>query len=58
MSSKRYLFYISQNYAYAILRPLQRAILGRGDQAAWVLEGNKVNADFLTLDECQLMSIE
>ncbi|MFT6249512.1 MAG: CDP-glycerol glycerophosphotransferase (TagB/SpsB family) [Cognaticolwellia sp.] len=57
MTVKRYLFYISQNYSFAILRPLQNAILARGDQAAWFLEGKEVNADFLTTNECQLMSI-
>ena len=58
MLTKRYLFYISQNYSYAILRPLQIAILARGDQVAWFLEGKNVNADFLTADEFQLMSIK
>lgn len=57
MSGKHYLFYISQNYSYAILRPLQKVILARGDQAAWFLEGREVNADFLNEDERQLMSI-
>jgi CDP-glycerol glycerophosphotransferase (TagB/SpsB family) len=57
MSVKRYLFYISQNYSYAILRPLQSAILARGDKAAWFLEGKEVNADFLKADEHQLKSI-
>jgi CDP-glycerol glycerophosphotransferase (TagB/SpsB family) len=57
MSAKRYLFYISQNYSYAILRPLQSAILARGDQVAWFLEGKEVNANFLKTDEHQLMSI-
>ena len=47
MPNKRYLFYISQNYSYAILRPLQAAILARGDTAAWFLEGSEVNPDFL-----------
>ena len=57
MSNKRYLFYISQNYSYAILRPLQAAILARGEQVAWFLEGKEVNADFLQVNEQQLTSI-
>lgn len=58
MAGKRYLFYISQNYSYAILRPLQKVILARGDQAAWFLEGGDVDAGFLASDERQLMSIK
>ncbi|HBY88170.1 MAG TPA: CDP-glycerol--glycerophosphate glycerophosphotransferase [Colwellia sp.] len=57
MTSKRYLFYISQNYSYAILRPLQEVILARGDQAAWFLEGEEVNASYLQSNEQQLNSI-
>jgi len=57
MSAKRYLFYISQNYSFAILRPLQEVILARGDQAAWFLEGKEVNADYLKKDEQQLKTI-
>ncbi|MBL4822784.1 MAG: CDP-glycerol glycerophosphotransferase family protein [Colwellia sp.] len=57
MSAKRYLFYISQNYSYAILRPLQSAILARGDHAAWFLEGTEVNSKFLTADELELKSV-
>lgn len=34
----RYLFYVSELYAFAILRPLQAVIQGRGDEAAWFLE--------------------
>jgi len=58
MANKRYLFYISQNYSYAILRPLQAAILARGEQVAWFLEGKEVNANFLRADEHQLMSVK
>lgn len=58
MSAKRYLLYISQNYSYAILRPLQQAILARGDQVAWFLEGKEVSADYLLENETQLYSIE
>lgn len=57
MSAKRYLFYISQNYSYAILRPLQNAILARGAQVAWFLEGQEVNPSYLLENERQLKSI-
>jgi len=58
MATKRYLFYISQNYSYAILRPLQAAILARGDQVAWFLEGNDVSGDYLLESESQLYTIK
>jgi len=57
MTSKRYLFYISQNYSYAILRPIQNLILQRGDSVAWFLEGDEVNPAFLTKEEVQLKTI-
>lgn len=36
---KHYLLYGSERYALAILRPLQRAIRARGDEAAWFFDG-------------------
>lgn len=55
--ANHYLLYISQNYSYAILRPLQAAILARGDKVAWFLEGDAVNPDYLQSEEKRLMSI-
>jgi CDP-glycerol glycerophosphotransferase (TagB/SpsB family) len=55
--SHKYLFFVSQNYSYAILRPLQKAILARGDEVAWFLHGH-INPDYLKADERRLLSIE
>ncbi len=54
---RRYLLYISQNYSYAILRPLQRAILAQEGEVCWFLEGNEVNPNYLTDEESQLTTI-
>lgn len=56
--SRRYLLYAEQNYAYAMLRPLQQAILARGDKAAWFLVGRQINPDYLTTDEVQLPTVQ
>ena len=53
-----YLFYISQNYSFEILRPLQQAIWDRGDRCAWFVEGNQVNLKNFETNETQLASIE
>jgi len=58
MISKRYLFYVCQNYSFAILRPLQKAILKRGDQVLWFLYGNEVSYDYLAEDEQNIVRID
>lgn len=54
---KRYLFYIEQNYSYAILRPVQEAIRRRGGEVAWLPVGREINADFLRPNEHRLENI-
>ena len=55
---KKYLFYISQNYSFAILRPVQRILQQRGDQVKWFIEGDAVNPAYLRPDETRLESIK
>lgn len=51
------LFYVEQNYCYAILRPLQREILRRGGQVRWFLVGNQVDEAYLREDELRLKDV-
>lgn len=52
---RRYLLFVSELYALAILRPLQAAIRARGDQAAWFFE--KGGAEYLHADERRLDTV-
>jgi len=51
----KYLFFISQPYSFAVLRPLQAAIRERGDEAAWYFDGPA--RQYLRPDERRLASI-
>ena len=54
---KKYLFYISHNYCFEILRPLQQQIRRRGDEIAWFVEGNEINNDYFHQDDQVLTNI-
>lgn len=57
MSSKKYLFYISQNYSFEILRPLQNAMLNTGAKVVWFVSGNEVTLSNFHTNEVLLGSI-
>jgi len=57
MSPRRYLFFATQNYSFAILRPLQKVIQARGDEVAWFLSGKDINKDYLQSNETRLSSV-
>ena len=54
----KYLFYASENYAFAILRPLQTAICKSGGEVAWFFEGNNINPNYIASDEKVLNNVE
>jgi len=55
---KRYLMYVEQNYSYAILRPIQEAILARGGEVNWFIGGDEANENLLNSNEHQLLTTE
>ncbi len=57
MTVKKYLFFISQNYSFAILRPIQTQALIRGDKVAWFVEGDAVDKTLFNDDEQQLADV-
>lgn len=54
---KKYLFFVSFSYSYAILRPLQDEIWKRGDKVVWFFE-NPEDSKYLYSNEVQLKTIE
>ncbi|MDO9267193.1 MAG: CDP-glycerol glycerophosphotransferase family protein [Sulfurimonas sp.] len=58
IQKRRYLFFVSQDYSFAVLRPLQQKILMQGDEAKWFMYGDEINTDCLHADEVRLFSIE
>ncbi|VAW51119.1 CDP-glycerol: N-acetyl-beta-D-mannosaminyl-1,4-N-acetyl-D-glucosaminyldiphosphoundecaprenyl glycerophosphotransferase [hydrothermal vent metagenome] len=58
MTPHRYLFYATQNYSFAILRPLQSAIRSRGGDVAWFLAGEEIDENYLQNDENRLHSVK
>ncbi len=47
----RFLLFISQNYSFEILRPIQTLAHQRGDEILWCIFGNEVNTHLFTKDE-------
>lgn len=54
---KKYLFYASELYAFAILRPLETAIFERGDDVAWFFEDHTRLSPFLRKGEKEIMDV-
>ena len=54
---RRYLFYISELYAFAIVRPLQKTILERGDEAAWFFDDPERLSVYLRPSERRLSTV-
>lgn len=57
-TSQRYLFFISQNYSFPVLRPLQEEIRRRGGEVYWFLYGDEIDYNLLHNNESRLHTIQ
>ncbi len=55
--SRRYLFYVEQNYAFEILRPIQDVLRSRGDEVAWLPVGESFSRSRLGADEKTFLDV-
>lgn len=58
MNKRKYLFFISQDYSFSILRPIQKVILEQGNSVKWFLYGDEITMEFLNKDEQRLFKIQ
>jgi len=54
---RKFLFFISQDYSFAVLRPLQDLILSQGHQVRWFLYGKELTYNLLNAQEKKLDNI-
>ena len=55
---RKYLFYVTQNYSFEILRPLQANIIKQGHRIAWLSVGNDIDNSLFHQDEFRLLTIK
>jgi CDP-glycerol glycerophosphotransferase (TagB/SpsB family) len=58
MKKYKYLFYISQNYSFEILRPLQQEIIKQGSIVAWFIAGDDVEKNHFNANETVLNCVD
>ncbi|WP_226996517.1 CDP-glycerol glycerophosphotransferase family protein [Thalassotalea crassostreae] len=56
--TKKYILYITKNYGFSILRPLQNAILARGGTVCWFAPGGKVDHSYFEKEDKVLTEVE
>ena len=55
---RRYLFFVSQNYSFPVLRPLQLEIKSQGGEIKWFLFGDNIDYSLVENHEEQLSSVD